>query len=95
MGRCTRFSRSNSRTKQKNKIDAAITSVKLFTLNQTREKATLLLPLDRLLCHLNKTVLGFTLGKVGNSGNGFFRVVLRKSSGLLYAIALQYQLAGL
>lgn len=50
---------------------------------------SLLLPLQRLLGHLDQSVLGLAVGEVGNGGNGLVRVFLREGAGLLDAVALQ------
>lgn len=54
-----------------------------------------LLALNRLVSHLNETILGLAVGEVGNGSNGLFGVVVSKSARLLDAVALQNQLAGL
>ena len=51
--------------------------------------------LDRLLCHVEQSVLGLALGEVGNRGHGLLRIVLRECPRLLNAVALQNQLASL
>lgn len=55
----------------------------------------LLLALNRLVSHLNQTILGFAVREVGKGCNRSLGVVMSESSGLLNAVALENQLAGL
>lgn len=58
-------------------------------------RLSLLLSLDRFLCHLNETILGFAIGKVGNGSNGLFRVVVGKGAGLFNTITLKDEFTSL